>query len=732
MGFLFSSHRSAEARLGEGDIGSILQLIGSRYIGENPPLPYVYRTCSLTGICQLPDGRYDLRLTERLPEASGGQYAYAAGKVWSDGERKLELSVSCCGPTLLWVNGKPLYQSGIAEEVSPSVVRYVQMELHNGWNMLFLRFRKTPSGFGCLLGSARSKWAPLDVLSPFGEREGQAGWVYSQATDIRFGHEGAFPDMEGLEAANPLVWHPRQRTPYADSGRYILSWSLLRQPEEKIRPVRISGSAAGEWMLYVNGSLAGKGNGPELQVHIRLPYGNHSVVVIGEGAADAIGLQAVGAVDETPLSWRCPHPVQGYGGVWLTAGGFDKPPVDAAAGGPSIRRLYSDGTVRRCWRAGAADAAIRPYAESRLFGKWNYPVGVTLYGLLQAGRLTGRADFVSYVRKHLQECAAAYEYGLWCAEQFGYPSVNQQLVELNMLDDCGSCGSVLLEAVEDAPEREWLLVADAIAAYMMNCQERKENGVFYRRQTGYFMENTLWADDLYMSVPFLIRYARLRERSDCMDEAARQFLLFRSYLFMPRVKLMSHVYDFRFNAPTQIAWGRGNGWVLFSLAELLTVLPAAHASYDSLMSFFLELSEGVLAVQGESGSWHQVLTDASSYEETSCTAMFVYAFARGLRLGWFPRPEPFLDAAARGWRALARDAVDDMGNVYGVSVGSRYSFSPDYYKEELPWGLNDTHGIGIVLLAGVETQRLHQARAERGARTASQEGDAQRGAEEDG
>ncbi|WP_244878883.1 glycoside hydrolase family 88 protein [Paenibacillus lautus] len=38
-----------------------------------------------------------------------------------------------------------------------------------------------------------------------------------------------------------------------------------------------------------------------------------------------------------------------------------------------------------------------------------------------------------------------------------------------------------------------------------------------------------------------------------------------------------------------------------------------------------------------------------AYEEASCTAMFAYAFARGVRFGWLENPAPFADAAIRAW-----------------------------------------------------------------------------------
>ena len=52
--------------------------------------------------------------------------------------------------------------------------------------------------------------------------------------------------------------------------------------------------------------------------------------------------------------------------------------------------------------------------------------------------------------------------------------------------------------------------------------------------------------------------------------------------------------------------------------------------------------------------------------------------------------------------------MDSHGNVYGVCRGSEFSFIPDYYKYELGWNLNDTHGTGIVMLAGIEVIRISE------------------------
>jgi rhamnogalacturonyl hydrolase YesR len=86
--------------------------------------------------------------------------------------------------------------------------------------------------------------------------------------------------------------------------------------------------------------------------------------------------------------------------------------------------------------------------------------------------------------------------------------------------------------------------------------------------------------------------------------------------------------------------------------------------------------------------------------------MFAYAFARGVRFGWLEEREKYGAAALKAWRGLTSKAIDRQGNVYGVCSGSRYSYSPDYYKYDLTTVLNDNHGIGIMMLAGVEAEKL--------------------------
>ena len=222
--------------------------------------------------------------------------------------------------------------------------------------------------------------------------------------------------------------------------------------------------------------------------------------------------------------------------------------------------------------------------ENELFGRWNYPLGVTMYGLLETGRLLNRLDIQEYVLRHVEFTAGHYEYSLWDREEFGAAGLNNQLSDIDSLDDCGSFGALAILADRIRSLKGVRKAADDIARYIMDTQSRLADGALYREVgVSPSMHLTMWCDDMYMSVPFLCRYAELSGDSRYLDEAARQLLLYKSYLYMPDLQLMSHVYDVRRGQPSRTVWGRGNGWVFFSLSELLAVLPVGHPDYMELL-----------------------------------------------------------------------------------------------------------------------------------------------------
>lgn len=697
----FAPDESIYNWIGE-NIPRTLEIIANRYIGENPPLPFVFRAFSKRGFLQLEDGRYDLNLDPKLPDAKPGQWAYVYGLLWSNDERNYELSIGSYSPTIVFLDGNLIYRALLAHETNVKASKLVNVQVHKGWNAFFIKTRKTPAGFGCVIGTSFKRAYPLHFYSPFAERAGQAGWVYSQLVDQDVYAENKSPGIGESEAATALRWFPEMNWDAAAASKYACArifgvqqgktaygWSQI----EITAPTKLQIAAAGATKIWIDGRPVWEGKAGKSEIALALPRGSHNMLVATVSGTDDWGFSITGA------ELRLPYPVKGVRDAWLFLGPFDAPLSRTPAEIQTLYHLFDNHGAPVYWRVDMPETWVRPHLENENFGKWNYQIGVTLYGLLQTARRLGRKDVIDYVVRHVNECVQAYPYSLYDKAQYGTQTINHQLVEMSCLDDCGSFGAATLETYKEAPSPEIKNVVDMIAHYILHKQVRADDGAFYR-------VDTMWIDDLYMSTPFLGRYTQLTGKTEYIDDAANQFLLYKKYLFMPESKIMSHIYDFGYRLPTRIPWGRGNGWCLFSLSEVLEMLPNDHPKRSALLEFFATLCEGYLALQGEHGLWHQVLTEPDAYEETSCTAMFAYAFARGVRFGWLKEPAPYIAAVRKAWQGLTQMSIDRFGNVHGVCRGSSYAFTSDYYKYELLWRTNDTHGIGIVMLAGGEVLKL--------------------------
>lgn len=341
---------------------------------------------------------------------------------------------------------------------------------------------------------------------------------------------------------------------------------------------------------------------------------------------------------------------------------------------------------------------LRPYYNEGNFGRWNYPLGVVMYGLMRTADILNDKAIEEYVKGHIQRTLDTFDYALWDKKMHGgAASVHNLLSSIDSLDDCGA----FCAAVEEATllyNLDTEKICDFVSDYIENRQPRNPDGSFCRQhQLHSFHNETMWLDDMYMSVPFLVRRYKITGHEKYLSDAVNQFKQYKKWLYMEQRNLMSHVYDLRHNIPTLVPWGRGNGWFIFSLTELLEALPPHHADRAFLEEFFKTLAKGYLAHQSPDGRWRQVIDDEESYLETSCTAMFACAFMRGFR--WGLLGEEYKTAAQKGVKSICENAVDADGNLFGVCRGSEFSFSNDYYKYDLLPRTNDTHGIGIVLLS---------------------------------
>lgn len=716
MGYYFDDSQSINAYEGT-DPQAIISSLAYRYMGQNLKHGLYYRAYTNNGIVRTTDYRYLVDFNKIFPDSKDKECVWAFTKFYSAGKSSFGWDINCFGPMVVYVNGEVAYKSDIFKERYSETSTRVFMDVEEGWNDIRIQFKKTKAGFGGQFGTWIGKW-DMYTLMPTKERDGQEGFVFTELVpdDYVPEFEIGMSEKDFDKKLYPVInWSDDEmkkgqltRMFGTPNGQYAVGYTKVFADDINNTTHKFTLDTKGETVVYINKKEVFKTKGGKETFDATLPLGTYDIYVkcICNGSDWGYTLEC------DTVEFESAARVKGTDDVWMYIGTFVNDfefPFDTASD-----MLHIVGEPATYWRLDAPDTFVRPYNENTLFGRWNYPLGVTMYGLLHTAIAIGSEDIKNYIKDHVQLCIDTLEYALWDKEQYGgATSIHNLLTSIDSLDDCGSFASMMLEVNKYLGLRDVKKVADYVGDYIYNHQSRLEDCTFFRKEMMHHFHNmTMWADDLYMSVPFLVRYSQFTGDQKYLDDAANQFFGFKKRLFMPEEKIMSHVYDFKYDSKTNVPWGRGNGWVVFSMTELLEVLPEDHPKRNDLIEFLNTLCEGYLALQDDEGMWHQVLNDHESYPETSCTSMFIYAFSRGIRFGWLKNPEKYVKAIYKAWKGISKTSVDSNGNVYGVCRGSEFSFIADYYKYELGWNLNDTHGTGIVMLAGIEVIRLNKFLAE--------------------
>lgn len=342
-----------------------------------------------------------------------------------------------------------------------------------------------------------------------------------------------------------------------------------------------------------------------------------------------------------------------------------------------------------------ANAAYQrdPYTD------WHYSHGAMVWSMMaldKDGKYTAFAK--QYIDFTLQQLPYfRYQYNSLFAWRGSY----HRIFRRTMLDDTGAPILPFAELYLNEQREAVKALLMPIANYVANEQVRLKDGTFCRPEP---LEFTVWADDLFMSVPFLLQMAKITGEDKYYDDAAKQALNFRKYLLNPKTGLYKHALFSDKKQQSAAYWGRANGWVAWATAELLAKLPEKHPAYKKVLQNFQEQMKVLASYQDKNGFWHQVLDRPDSYPETSCTALFTLALARGIREGWLSKA--YRKNAFAGWEAV-KTKIDENSVVHGICQGTDIGYDQDFYIKRKTID-NDPRGIGAVITAGIEISKLRK------------------------
>ena len=331
----------------------------------------------------------------------------------------------------------------------------------------------------------------------------------------------------------------------------------------------------------------------------------------------------------------------------------------------------------------------------------SYEWGVTYAGMLAVGKATNDNQYIQYAADRLGLLGASFSaFKSQYEKNHSRQNPMHSVLDPRALDDAGAMCAAIFKTLQINNDKNLMPMANNFLQYISTKQQRFEDGTLARNRP---QPNTLWLDDLFMSVPALAQAGKFSGNKAYFDDAVKQVLQFSARLFDKEKNLYMHGWVAGMSVHPEFHWARANGWALLTMVELLDVLPQEHPSRDAILQQLRLHIKGLASYQTGTGFWHQLIDKNDSYLETSATAIYCYAIARAINNKWI-ESKVYAPMVLLAWNAVA-SKINQEGQVEGTCVGTGMAFDPAFYYYR-PTSVYAAHGYGPVLLAGAEVINL--------------------------
>jgi unsaturated rhamnogalacturonyl hydrolase len=347
-------------------------------------------------------------------------------------------------------------------------------------------------------------------------------------------------------------------------------------------------------------------------------------------------------------------------------------------------------------------------AQKNRPANWNYEIGVVLIGFERLWEFTKDQTYIDY-SKHIVDHFIEADGTIRTFQMEEYNSDNIPP------------GRQLLQLYKLYKEPKYLIAATTLRN-QISWQPRNKAGGFWHKLK---YPSQMWLDGLYMVEPFYAEYALVHKQPLDFNDIINQFVWMEKYSRDAKTGLLYHGWDESrlqkwANPKTGLSpefWSRSMGWYMMALVDVLEFIPKDHPRRMELINIFNRLSTAIVKYQdAESGVWWQVTDKAKkekNYLESSGTAMFVFALAKGVRMKYLP--STFNAPLKKAYNGMIKEFVrlDANGKyhfnqaVAGAGLGGTpyRDGSYEYYVNE-PRRDDDLKAIGPFIQACIEMEIL--------------------------
>lgn len=308
--------------------------------------------------------------------------------------------------------------------------------------------------------------------------------------------------------------------------------------------------------------------------------------------------------------------------------------------------------------------------DDKSWNVWNWPQGVGLYGIFKYWKLTNSQKALTIMTD-------------WFKARFeeGVPPKNVNTMAPLL---------TLAFLYEETKDQTFVPYLENWAEWVMHDMPRTEENGLQHMTYGPENKNQLWDDTLMMTVLPLAKIGRLFNKQDYIQEAKRQFLIHIKYLSDRKTGLWFHGWTFEENHHyAEALWGRGNCWITIAIPEFIEILDLKEGDFlrEYLLDTLKRQIEALAEYQDESGLWHTLINDKTSYLEASATAGFAYGILKSIHKRYIG--QEYRETAYKAIRGIVKE-INDEGALQKVSVGTGMGDTLEFYKEikttTMPYG----------------------------------------------
>ncbi|GIO14375.1 unsaturated rhamnogalacturonyl hydrolase YteR [Cohnella xylanilytica] len=343
------------------------------------------------------------------------------------------------------------------------------------------------------------------------------------------------------------------------------------------------------------------------------------------------------------------------------------------------------------WAELACEALMAKFEPEKLPpDRFHYHQGVFLSGMEKCWRITGKSLYYEYIKR-------------WVDSQV-LPDGSIRKFNADELDDIQP-GVLLFNLYERTGDERYRKALHTLVPLLKDWPTNPSGGFWHKGHC----PNQMWLDGLYMAGPIAVQFGRTFGDADYFDLMAYQAILMEQHTKDPVTGLMYHGWDETRTAPwadpvTGLApefWGRAIGWYPVALLEMFDHLPEDHKDKPRLVAILQHLLISLTKYQdAATGLWYQVVDKGDrpdNWLESSCTALYVQAIAKAVRLGYLD--PKYMEAAWRGYQGVVDTLkFDENGRlVIGrICIGTGIGDYAHYIAR--PTSENDLHGAGAFIL----------------------------------